>query len=381
MLGGYDRPRCLTEPIQSSGQTFTLVDIGLAVADGGSPFPNAQTLPVTGLLRRNGSSIDTLDAYPNPGVPYLYLPQDTCSAIAEMLPVSFNESLGLYLWNASDPTFQNITSSPSYLSFEFSSKIGSVQTSSIKLPFALLNLTLESPLVIKPTSYFPCSPYTPSDGSTFHLGRAFLQAAFLAQNWQTQRLMLAQAPGPGGISQQITTIASTDTSVTPMIDAPSWYSTWSSTLTALAAESGNITTVRAAAEHSGEISGGEIEGIVIGSVAVIAIIAMLIFFLRRRKNKRGLAGLDKLPIHTNEKSEPPLCEADNTPWLCEMSNSELVEMPTSESGKGGQWSIGKDSLCISTKEWPMEMTNQAPIAELEGCAESLNRLVDRDANL
>lgn len=157
----------------------------MGVTDGGSPFLKSQKSPRNGLLRLYGSSTGELDVFPNPGVPYLNLPPETCAAIADSLPVTFNDDFGLYIWNTTDATFQEIMSSPSYLSFTFSS---GGRNSSIYVPFALLNLTLENPLVNTSMSYFPCSPYTPFDGSTYHLGRAFLQAAFLAQNWQTKKL-------------------------------------------------------------------------------------------------------------------------------------------------------------------------------------------------
>ncbi|KAH0149381.1 hypothetical protein KCU67_g11083, partial [Aureobasidium melanogenum] len=182
VLGGYDRSRCLTTPIISNTDTFELVDIGLGVASGDSPFPKDKQLPVRNLLQDR--KVSSVKAYPNPGVPYLYLPQETCAAVTEHLPVEFNETLGLYVWNTSAPSYQDIMTSPSYLSFDFSS---GTSTDTIYLPFALLNLTLEWPLVDSPTQYFPCSPYQSPDGK-FHLGRAFLQGAFMAQNWQTGTL-------------------------------------------------------------------------------------------------------------------------------------------------------------------------------------------------
>jgi hypothetical protein len=220
VLGGYDKSRCLTSPISSDTDTFDLTDIGLGVASGDSPFPKDRQLPVRNLLQSSGAS--SVKAYPNPGVPYIYLPQQTCEAIAEHLPVNFNETLGLYIWNTSSPSYQDILTSPSYLSFDLQS---GASKSTIYLPFALLNLTLEWPLVDVAAQYFPCSPYQPPDGR-FHLGRAFLQGAFMAQNWQTKKLMIAQAPGPDLSDVSLATVSANDTSVSPMIKAPSWDSTW-----------------------------------------------------------------------------------------------------------------------------------------------------------
>ena len=140
----------------------------------------------------------------NPVLPYLYLPKETCDAVAANLPITYNEDLNLYFWNTDDDTYQNITSSPAYLSFTFEKNARNDQNMSIKVPFQLLKLTLQEPLVEQNTTYFPCYP---SDSYT--LGRAFLQAAFIGVNWHegngSGRWFLAQAPGPaiGTGNQQI----------------------------------------------------------------------------------------------------------------------------------------------------------------------------------
>lgn len=354
VLGGYDQSRCLTDPIESSSDVFTLVDIGMGVTDGGSPFPNSQESSRNGLLRLNGSSTGELDVFPNPGVPYLNLPPETCAAIADSLPVTFNDDFGLYIWNTTDATFQKVMSSPSYLSFTFSS---GGQNSSIYVPFALLNLTLENPLVNTSMSYFPCSPYTPSDGTTYHLGRAFLQAAFLAQNWQTKKLWLSQAPGPGASSTSIKSIASTDDTITPMKNAPSWDSTWSSRLTALpmSTSSSNTTNgLTAANSTSGDLSGGAIAGVVIGALAGIAGVSALTFFLWRRK--RNASQEHKKWAETNNESISPGYDVESKhysdPSIRELQSSSIVEMPTQE--KAG------------TNSRPVEIEGQPLIGELDG---------------
>ena len=65
------------------------------------------------------------------------------------------------------------------------------------MPFALLNLTLEAPLVTEATPYFPCY----LSDNIYSFGRAFLQAAFVAEDLSTGNgygtWFFAQAPGPG----------------------------------------------------------------------------------------------------------------------------------------------------------------------------------------
>ncbi|GAB7354269.1 hypothetical protein MBLNU459_g4798t2 [Dothideomycetes sp. NU459] len=266
VLGGYDRSRCLTSPIITSSSAFELSDIGIGVETGGSAFLGTVNGSASGLLKPSSST--GLTVKPNPGVPYLYLPQDTCDAIASHLPVTFNPDLGLYTWNTDDPAFSKIVNSPSYLSFTFKS---SGDNNTIYVPFALLNLTLESPIVNSATQYFPCSPYSPSAKQAYHLGRAFLQAAFLAKNWATDTIWLAQAPGPDTPPIQVTTISPSDNTLAAMINAPSWYDTWSGTLEALPSSStpSATATVAPGSSSSGSISGGAIAGITTSTGQII----------------------------------------------------------------------------------------------------------------
>lgn len=278
VVGGYDSSRCLTEPIVSDSVFVQLTQINLGVASGGSAFSNPETIG-TNMLRANGSAIDALEVWTKPEVPYLYLPQDTCDQIAKHLPVTYNKDFNLYFWNTDDVAYTQILSSPHYIAFTF---LSGTTTSTIHLPFALLNLTLDSPLVGTPTRYFPCSPWTPAN-APYHLGRAFLQGAFLSQNWQTGKLFLAQAPGPdlSRLTPYIKNIASGDTSISPATNPPSWTDTWASTLQALPHD----VSAETSATGGSEPAAGTIAGIVIGVVAVIAIIAAAVWFLVRRKRR------------------------------------------------------------------------------------------------
>jgi hypothetical protein len=135
--------------------------------------------------------------------------------MASHLPITYSPEFNLYLWNVESPAYERIIKSAHYLSFTFAPGTGF--TNAINVPFALLNLTLHAPLTQTPTPYFACSPWLPS-AAPYNLGRAFLQAAFLAQNWQTGKLFLAQAPGPGYAAPDVRKIAATDNSLLGMTD-------------------------------------------------------------------------------------------------------------------------------------------------------------------
>ena len=235
VLGGYDKSRILGEvssqPITSklnhfgsgvTGWQIELKDIGLGVAAGGSPFS---------FTSKNGLFLLGSDVPQpvliDPTVPYMYLPEATCDAITSSLPVSFNSSLGLYIWDTTSSQYTNIASSAAYLSFTFNKDASlNDQNITVKVPLTLLTLTLQDPLADQNTTYFPCFPnYFPHPT----LGRAFLQAAFIGVNWfegdyDTGIWFLSQAPGPGLPNADITAINPNDNTLAA--SNYSWEQSW-----------------------------------------------------------------------------------------------------------------------------------------------------------
>lgn len=196
VFGGYDKGRVLGKYTNYTGSEISLLDIGIGVEKGGSPFESGFKSK-SGLLLNSTGHQTSVTVNPNPGIPGLYLPGKTCQEIAKYLPLTFDTSLQYYLWNTDDERYQKIITSPSYLSFTFPWTGGSNSNITIKVPFLLLNLTLDAPLVSTPTPYFPCIPIDPTGGDVYRLGRAFLQTAFTGHNFIETHSWLAQAPGPG----------------------------------------------------------------------------------------------------------------------------------------------------------------------------------------
>jgi len=156
----------------------------------------------------------------------------------------------------------------------------------------LLNLTLTNPLVDNNTQYFPCYP-TETD---FGLGRAFLQAAFMAVNWGTKGTgswFLAQAPGPNYQSTPTTTVIDVD-ATTIAASSNNWENTWSGHWTPLTKNSSTATTTATAAattsvnasnSSSSGLSTGAKAGIGVGAgVGALAVLGALALLWRRRRN-------------------------------------------------------------------------------------------------
>ena len=302
-LGGYDAKRI-------SGQVATfsyannpsnlfnldLFDIGIAVADGGSPFsyPKKDGLLASG----NATVVNSIPINMNPAAPYLYLPNSTCAAIAKELPVTYNADLGLYFWNVRDPQYTRVVTSPTYLSFTFDNNF------IIKVPFKLLNLTLDVPLVPSPTQYFPCQPPQDPASQQYSLGRAFLQAAFIGVDWVPNgQWFLAQAPGPAvGLVPQQLPITGPSIPATPENWANSWKSTWTPLpVTGSSPAAPAATTARS----SNQLSGGAIGGIAVGAVAGVTTALVIGFLLYRRRKPDAPSFSTLLPGHKDDKSGQP----------------------------------------------------------------------------
>ncbi|CAG7932538.1 unnamed protein product [Penicillium olsonii] len=291
VLGGYDQSRVLNEvstqqvdPDSNLGALkIYFKDIGMGVATGDSPFD----FEAKSSLFKTGTSNTTRGATAeiNPVLPYLYLPRETCDAMAANLPITYNEDLNLYFWNTSDDSYQQITSSPAYMSFIFGKSTSNSQNLTVKVPFQLLKLTLQEPLVEKNTTYFPCYP-----SDTLVLGRAFLQAAFISVNWGNGtgngEWSLAQAPGPviGTGSQR--DIGVNDESVTASEN--SWEASWDGYWEPLSSKT-SIDQTESLSESSSEpssgLSTGAKAGIGIGCAAgALGLIGMIAWLcIRRRK--------------------------------------------------------------------------------------------------
>ncbi|KAK3328617.1 aspartic peptidase domain-containing protein [Cercophora scortea] len=296
--GGYDRNRIVGGVLTLDGDfegPILLQDIGIKVVKGSSPFD----FPVskTGLLASGNSSISAvgitvaLDACS----PYMTLPKSACDSIAAALPVTYNESLGLYLWNTDDARYSQIVSSASVLTFTFMGE-SNTETLTINVPFRHLNLTLAPPLVPSPVPYFPCS--TGGTGA-YILGRAFLQDAFLSGNWETKKLFLAQAPGPNiQTTSNAVSIGHADVSISGSEN--DWETSWDGFWTALSPA--QLTSTGTAAAATNTASGGSsstnanaaaglstmaMAGIGVGvGVVTLAILGVVLFCWRRRARER-----------------------------------------------------------------------------------------------
>ncbi|KAF2717103.1 hypothetical protein K431DRAFT_334631, partial [Polychaeton citri CBS 116435] len=304
IFGGYDKGRAIGSATTFGMRPPLLKDIVIGVEDGGSPFNFTSK---SGLLFDETGKSAQVPAFPDPITPYINLSRQTCDAIADLLPVSFDARSGFYLWDVNDPSFTTIISSPAYLGFVFPPAPGSTDDVTIKVPLFLLNLTLDSQLVGGSDSvpYFPCMPFSmvgdatdsawPTQG-TYYLGRAFLQAAYYGRNWGAGVSWLAQTPGPGsgdGLGYLPLDLIDSDTSIETFDDNgqlnASWAGHWTpidKTTTPTPVNTHSSTPTMTASNNNTGLSTGAQAGIGVG-VGVSVLLALgLLFIFRRRHNAR-----------------------------------------------------------------------------------------------
>ncbi|KAH0027209.1 hypothetical protein KCU78_g4049, partial [Aureobasidium melanogenum] len=304
-LGGYDKARVIGPYTILGSKLPTLLDIGIGVETGGSPFSFQNKSGL--LLLDNDDDNISIDIVPH--APSLYLPAKTCEGLATILPIYFDQVTKYYLWNTSDPTYKQVVTSPAYLSFTFPPAPVASNNVTIKIPFALLNLTLSSPIVSTPVQYFPCQVVSnTNNGYEYALGRAFLQGAFVGWNTNANIGWLAQAPGPGdsniglggpegqSIANDATQLDVYDGTTTNYF-AQSWAKHW----TPLPSQATPSPAAPTSAKHSKAISSGAIAGIAVGAaVAVIALVSGLFLCMRRRRKREAAK---EIPL--NDRSESP----------------------------------------------------------------------------
>jgi len=260
-LGGYDSNRFIPHDIDfnlnPAKQLLTFVN-SISVAS--SAASNNWTQPVELL-----SATDRVSAIIDSSTPYLWLPQAVCERFAQSLGLTYNTTLNLYTFDGN--LSQHDTLGASSLSFTFSlSDISSTPASvDITLPYTAFDLQLTYPAIpftnfgdANATKYyFPLRQA--ANAAQYTIGRVFLQEAYLITDYERNTFSVHQAIHPTD-SVGNTSIVS----ITPPPDT---------TFSGLPQKSGS------------KLSAGAIAGIAIGAVALVAILALLIFFLCRRKRQ------------------------------------------------------------------------------------------------
>ena len=254
------------------------------------------------------------------------------------------------------------------MSFTFRASNLQQSNLTIKVPFQLLNLTLEAPISSEPTQYFPCR--SPLAGGGYTLGRAFLQAAFVGVDWNsdTGSWFLAQAPGPNTAKTPQQEILTTTVSSSSNAWSDSWAGHWnpiketSSTVNSTNAttSSGNTVSTESSTPKTG-LSTGVKAGIGVGCGVVGALLIGIGLYLYRSHSHSRLASISSTQqtesaMNSDDPSTIPLKgyyqpQALQTQTIAEAPGPEPVELTGAEqpaielvgSGQIARQELGIDS--------------------------------------
>jgi hypothetical protein len=275
-LGGIDGNR-----FQPHNTTFTLNPTK-------NPQASINSISVISSAKNNNwtteiqlaSTADRVSAIIDSSTPYLWLPQSICDRFARTLGLSYNSSLKIYTYDI-NPT-QHDTLMNSQLSFTFSLSDLSVSPElvNITLPYAAfdLQLTFPSPLLNATYGaadstkyYFPLK--VALNEAQYTIGRAFLQEAYIITDYERNTFSVHQA------------VHTSDPIGNRSIQAISRPG------------DSTFTPPQATKKSKSKLSSGAIAGIVIGVIVGIALLLLLAFCLRRRKQKqKSPESIDEKPI-------------------------------------------------------------------------------------
>lgn len=252
-LGGYDQNRFtatnVTFPFNEDISRDLLVNVQAITTDSGAtnllPDGNIPTF------------IDTT-------VPEIWLPTSACTAFENAFNLTWNDDYSRYLVNSTQHA--QLTAAAPEVTFKLSPSTTGGESVSITLPYGAFDLQVEFPIVENPNSsyYFPLR--RAANDTQYTLGRTFLQEAYLIADYERSNFTVAPC------QWDATTLSTSDIK---------------SILTVNETLSDNSSS-------GGGISGGAIGGVVVGIVAAIAILAAIVWFLRRRKQgeKKRIAELE-----------------------------------------------------------------------------------------
>lgn len=134
-------------------------------------------------------------------VPYLYLPNTTCTLFENAFGLVWNDTSKLYLLN--DTQHATLQAQNTSITFAIG-PAGSTSTIDITLPYSAFDLTASAPLASIPTRYFPLKR---ADNSSQHtLGRTFFQEAYVIADFERKNFSVSQCDWTPGRAQSIVAI-------------------------------------------------------------------------------------------------------------------------------------------------------------------------------
>lgn len=179
-MGGYDSSR-----VAIHNTTFPL-----DTNNEGSLFVPIQSISATHTLNNDNTllpySAEGLHATVDTTIPHMYLPVSVCKQFEKAFGLTYDSIRQYYLVNdSSHQQLQNLNPS---VTFSLGSKATGSQAVNITLPYGAFDLQASNPIYPNGTNYFPLRQA--ADESTYTLGRAFFQEAYLLVDYEAKTYLI-----------------------------------------------------------------------------------------------------------------------------------------------------------------------------------------------
>lgn len=327
-LGGYDsnlfEKNDISFPFYEDISRDLSVNLQSVTADKGTP---SDLLP-------DGSISIFIDST----VPEIWLPESACSAFEQAFGITYNTDIGRYL--VSNSTRQQLLSQNPSITFTIGPDVRGGKTVDITLPYSAFDLQVGFPIIPNnfsgPSYYFPLQ--RAANDTQYTLGRTFLQEAYLVVDYERQNFT---------VSQCVWTQDAVSNQKIESIISPSLANSTSSTQMG---------------DNAG-LSTGAIAGVAVaGVVVIIAILGLILFFLRRKRNARKreaaeLEAKEKAAAAKYDNSSPSL----ERPGRNELGGADVYEAPDSQ--RGYEMDSGRDDG--RAKYGYSELDGEARLAEMQ----------------
>ena len=316
-LGGYDTSRFIPNDVSiafAPTQTRQLV-----VSLQSITYADSKTNDISLLSQGILALVDTT-------VPYMWLPQTACTLFEKAFGLTWDSIRNLYLVNST--LHSTLLKTNANVTFEISNSLTSGPAVNITLPYASFDLVVTPPLIANASRYFPLQ--RANDESSYTLGRAFFQEAYMFVDFDNQTFSISQANYDPKIPSHVIAVQSANTSNTTS-PGP--------TGSGISKTTGN---------GSSGIGAGAIAGIVIAVVVIAVLLLGGWFFLRQRRRRRERA--------LEAQAQPPMTEK---PQAVEDDDDDDSSTPMAGSST-------KPKESTTTNAQPGEPPMSPPLSEIGG---------------
>lgn len=213
-------------------------------------------------------------AYVDSTIPWFYLPIDACKAFEQAFGLEWDPTWEFYLVNST--LHDSLLKSNPTITFTIGAQESGGNTVDISLPYAAFDYNISFPFInstappyLNTARYFPLKQA--ANDTQYTLGRTLLQEAYLITDYEHHNFSLSQRKwSPDPPPSNLVTIY------------PAGYQT-------------------PEASSGSSLSGGAIAGIVVGAVAFVALLGLLLFFVRRYQQMKKRAATAQAAV--DEKNE------------------------------------------------------------------------------